>query len=818
MRKTLAVLLALLLLPAIPNSGASSSLIEVGVVDSVDGRFVHASFSSGSTLMTLTTDGNLSEHFWGSGELITQWSVELNITAKSATPDWTGLQVAVAHSTGVLVINTENKTITRNYNISTTVDFVEWDTQGELWFGHSGGERRAKEYDQNTWTTYATTSHNTAMTAMTIISEDRIVTGGRDNLVKVFTQDGTEVKSLSDFSSYPTKIINDGSGNILVGCANGDLFRYDFATWNMESLRISSDHSIISINIDDDGDILVGTQNGRLHIIDSSTFTEEHSFESPGRVMNAKFGSNGELYIISAFSTSSKVRLFDLDTDGDGITDSLDAFPLDETQTVDTDGDGFGDNEDGNNSDAFPLDQSQWIDSDGDGYGDNPDGNDSDAFPNNSDQWADGDGDGYGDNMNGEQGDRYPEDSTQWSDRDYDGFGDEVDGTNGDHCPDINGFSTEDRRGCPDSDGDGFSNPDDDWTVAEGADSSVNDKTQWSDMDGDGYGDNLTGNQPDSCPLEAGTSTMAWLPVISNEGELSLTYEVQPKYGCVDTDGDGYYDFGDDLPNDPNDYIDADKDDVGASMDYNDSNKLIQTVEDHCGLVLSDTSETCQGLRDTSYLAYVSKQTEDGKSSLSYYDWQSSKEDNDKDGEEGFLDTLGEIAPFLGGGFGAILFVLLLFAGVTKMRRRRKLVKTYGVPFVPSDANSAETEALEGKAGLSASGGVESDKLWDDDIEPMELGDDGSELGGGFDDIAIKSDDGESGDVGVMEESASMEELAGLPAQTTAEEMAEPQPAQAASTDEAPEAPPLPAEGLPPGWTMDQWKWYGAEWLAKNGK
>ena len=33
-----------------------------------------------------------------------------------------------------------------------------------------------------------------------------------------------------------------------------------------------------------------------------------------------------------------------------------------------------------------------------------------------------------------------------------------------------------------------------------------------------------------------------------------------------------------------------------------------------------------------------------------------------------------------------------------------------------------------------------------------------------------------------------------------------------------PEAPPVPAEGLPEGWTMDQWKWYGAEWLAKQGK
>ena len=31
-----------------------------------------------------------------------------------------------------------------------------------------------------------------------------------------------------------------------------------------------------------------------------------------------------------------------------------------------------------------------------------------------------------------------------------------------------------------------------------------------------------------------------------------------------------------------------------------------------------------------------------------------------------------------------------------------------------------------------------------------------------------------------------------------------------------PEMPPLPSEGLPEGWTMEQWKWYGAQWLASK--
>ena len=29
-------------------------------------------------------------------------------------------------------------------------------------------------------------------------------------------------------------------------------------------------------------------------------------------------------------------------------------------------------------------------------------------------------------------------------------------------------------------------------------------------------------------------------------------------------------------------------------------------------------------------------------------------------------------------------------------------------------------------------------------------------------------------------------------------------------------SPPVPAEGLPPGWTMEQWNHYGAQWLAQQ--
>ncbi|GIU24635.1 collagenase [Shewanella schlegeliana] len=77
-----------------------------------------------------------------------------------------------------------------------------------------------------------------------------------------------------------------------------------------------------------------------------------------------------------------------VDSDGDGVVDSQDAFPHDPTETRDTDGDGVGDN-----ADAFPNDANETVDTDGDGVGDN-----GDVFPTDPSEWADSDGDGVGDN------------------------------------------------------------------------------------------------------------------------------------------------------------------------------------------------------------------------------------------------------------------------------------------------------------------------------------------------------------------------------------------------------------------------------------
>ena len=89
-----------------------------------------------------------------------------------------------------------------------------------------------------------------------------------------------------------------------------------------------------------------------------------------------------------------------------------------------------------------------------------------------------------------------------------------------DDCPGINGDSTNDRNGCPDTDGDVWSDPDEDWGTADGSDAFPNEKTQWADRDGDGFSDN-TDLFPDDID--------DW----------------------ADSDGDGYGDYSDLFPNNP---------------------------------------------------------------------------------------------------------------------------------------------------------------------------------------------------------------------------------------------------------------------------
>jgi hypothetical protein len=155
----------------------------------------------------------------------------------------------------------------------------------------------------------------------------------------------------------------------------------------------------------------------------------------------------------------------------------------------------------------------------------------------------DSDGDGYSDS-----GDSFPSNPSEWSDGDGDGIGD-----NGDEYP----FFANHNN----SDGDSFIDAQDDFPT---------DSTQWSDYDGDGFGDNW-GNSSwnttrllgwpgqfvegaalaDHCPTQFGNS--------SSNGF----------YGCLDDDGDGIANIYDNLTDEENETaaVDTDLDGVIDSED-----------------------------------------------------------------------------------------------------------------------------------------------------------------------------------------------------------------------------------------------------------
>ena len=254
----------------------------------------------------------------------------------------------------------------------------------------------------------------------------------------------------------------------------------------------------------------------------------------------------------------------DYDDDDDGHLDSLDNCPLDfGTSTSggyigcpDGDGDGWADL-----IDPFSEDDTQWKDTDGDGYGDNPLGN-------NPDEWI--------------------LDASQWFDTDADGFGDNEFGTRGDSCPTVQGNSTLDIFGCPDSDGDGWSDEGDSFPLissqyadrdgdgwgdnqsegAEQIDAFPSDGTQWVDADGDGHGDNKYGTEGDWFPEDPARWADSDRDGYADEDDAFVNDATQ----WLDRDGDLYGDNplgnrADTFPDDPSEWADTDGDGVGNNAD-----------------------------------------------------------------------------------------------------------------------------------------------------------------------------------------------------------------------------------------------------------
>jgi hypothetical protein len=188
-----------------------------------------------------------------------------------------------------------------------------------------------------------------------------------------------------------------------------------------------------------------------------------------------------------------------------------------------------------------------------------------------TDEDDDDDGDGVNDSIDDCERGMTRWTSTNKTDLDSDGcmdaledYDDDADGFEDylDFCPRLAGNSTNEfEKGCPDYDGDGrpdildpFMDDPTEWEDTDGdragdnSDEFPYDASQQADSDGDGYGDQPYGNNGDACPTISGTSQI-------------------DRRGCIDRDGDGWSDEGDDFPDDATEHLDTDGDEVPDHMD-----------------------------------------------------------------------------------------------------------------------------------------------------------------------------------------------------------------------------------------------------------
>ncbi|MGY8704019.1 MAG: thrombospondin type 3 repeat-containing protein, partial [Candidatus Poseidoniales archaeon] len=348
---------------------------------------------------------------------------------------------------------------------------------------------------------------------------------------------------------------------------------------------------------------------------------------------------------------------------------------------------------------------------------------------------TDWDGDGYADSV-----DEFPTEITQWSDFDGDGFGDEIGGFEGDSCIEVVGISLNDRTGCLDTDRDGWSNPDSDWLVVDGADAFPTFSSQHADRDGDGYGDSLIGYQADVCPDIEGTST-------------------EDVFGCLDTDGDGWSDAGDAFSNDSTQYLDSDMDGYGDSRS---------------GLL----PDSCPGLFGTSTLGALGCPDTDGDG---WDDNTDAFSDDDRFwsdvDEDGHPDQQG-----------------------TNM--------SDDCPEVAGNSNQDRIGCLD----TDGDGWSDDGDVYPNDVDrqfaaessstPMVIGIVGIVIVGlALIAFAVVSRRGKQNPLNTDFDQK-------IPVQFT--------PIAAPVAPTMPATPQLPPEGLPPGWTMDQWAWYGADYLKNR--
>ena len=752
--------------------GENSTLVDLGTINSAaynsyETQFVNS--SSGNTETRLVERIAIGYSETGGGA-INIYSIESE-----------GLDKSIA-----------NCVCTRKIPTTSGISALAWDTDGKLWYGLAN-QNYAQKVSPETGINdpEQTTPHANSINIIVVLVDNLgtkwIITGGDDG---AFVHDSSGVKvhelSCACTSAVVDLIAYDLSSNAIfvVKSGEGQIRKYDINAndWSTtEQVEQIGFAQIKGLYVNSEGNLIVGTTN-KLLFYGASNFSkyDEMPTSNPSHTI---VESNNNGMLIVAGNSKNKIWLYDVDSDGDGYSDMSDKFPNDPNEHSDYDNDGVGDNQD-----MFDDNPAEWLDSDGDGVGDN-----TDAFPFDDSEIIDTDGDKVGNNA-----DAFPEDINEWSDTDSDEFGDNID-----NCVGLSGVSTEDRFGCPDTDGDGYSDPSDNYLSHPygSADAFPYDETQWRDQDDDGYGDSFDGNKGDQCPSIFGTSNFTL-----QQEENSTIWVKVPWYGCPDSDGDGYEDVIDRYPDDPTEWIDADNDGVGSQEDYDDYDVSVQTKDEFCKKMEIENKTVAECIEEIDDSIIDESQSANLQVMLGNTD----------------LKTLGMI---MGGLFVGLTGGILGMGYLIKLVRppKKKGIKAPRGSSSIFAGGTEEVTAIDEGGDFSYSGELTGQEYWDDD--PMEdkvvnpsMVPDEPELPAPLEDIAVTDSSVESaksapnapppGNPPKAPPAAAFSESPSTPP-------AENSPVVVESSQQT-GPPPLPPGGLPEGWTEDQWKWYGHEWLEKN--
>ncbi len=234
----------------------------------------------------------------------------------------------------------------------------------------------------------------------------------------------------------------------------------------------------------------------------------------------------------------------DDDIDGDGVSNSDDAFPLSACASMDNDGDGYPDSlvadcvtnlvedlDDDNDGfsdlvDAFPLDVTEWYDTDMDGIGNNADLND---------------------------------DGDAWTDQEEEDCG--SDSLDADSVPaDYDGDMICDKLDT-DDDGDG---------VVDTLDAFPFDASEFNDNDGDGLGDYADSDDDNDGWLDDEEPNCGTDPMDANSVPADNDMDHDCDISDQDDDNDGVLDIDDAFPMNPSENRDLDGDGVGDNQDNDD--------------------------------------------------------------------------------------------------------------------------------------------------------------------------------------------------------------------------------------------------------